>query len=101
LPGLILKITDSEDLYSFECTGIEKTNKLMYKDKDEDIETVYVSREEFFKIRKRYYENPKAIGRELFERLGLNFNQVLEVARERNIDIPDNILYRYNPMELE
>jgi GLPGLI family protein len=98
LPGLILKIADTENLYSFECTGMEKTNALMYKDKKKGVETVSVTREEFIKTKRRFYENPKAISAEA---LGKNFDKLMEEAKAKNVYIPDNAMDRYNPIELE
>jgi GLPGLI family protein len=101
LPGLILKIADTENLYGFECIGIEKSNSPTYKGKKEGIETVFVTREEFIKTEKRFYENPRAVAEESLKRTGVNFDEIVERAKEKNVDIPNNALDRYNPIELE
>jgi GLPGLI family protein len=101
LPGLIMKISDTENLYSFECVGIEKANKPMYKDKKEGIETIPTSREEFTRIKKRFYENPKATVEVALKNSGINFDELMEQAKERNVEIPNNAIKNYNPIELE
>ncbi|MDR1199605.1 MAG: GLPGLI family protein [Prevotellaceae bacterium] len=93
LPGLILKIADTENLYSFECIAMEKSNEQIYKDKKK-IEVVPTTREEFIGMEKRFYANPKASAVEGFKILGLNFDDV----KDR---IPDNAKANYNPIELE
>jgi GLPGLI family protein len=101
LPGLIMKIADTENSYSFECVGIEKTNKPMNKDKKGGIETVPTSREEFISMEKRFYSNPKATAEAAFKSTGINFDELMEQAKERNVEIPNNAIKNYNPIELE
>jgi GLPGLI family protein len=94
LPGLILKIADTENLYGFECIAIEKTAALIHKDKKEDIEVVPISKKEFISIEKRFYTNPKAIAGEALKSFGFNFDDIKD-------KIPDDAKVKYNPIELE
>jgi GLPGLI family protein len=95
LPGLILKIADTENLYSFECIGIEKINAPMYKIYAKDVKTILTTRVEFIKAQKRMYTNPKAALANMLKALG-----------EKNTDdfmkqFPDTQKSNYNPIELE
>ena len=94
LPGLILKISDTENLYDFECIAIEKNNKPIYKGYKykEDIKTVSTTREEFISMEKRYCENPKAITEALFKSQGMNFDDIRDL-------VPDNKKLTYHQME--
>ncbi|MDR0421310.1 MAG: GLPGLI family protein [Prevotellaceae bacterium] len=94
LPGLILKIADTENLYSFECIGIEKANTPMYKEKKDGIETVPTTREKFIHMEKRTHQNPKSIVEIMTKNLGFNFDDIKD-------KIPDNAKVNYNPIELE
>ncbi|MDR1552253.1 MAG: GLPGLI family protein [Prevotellaceae bacterium] len=93
LPGLILKIADTENLYSFECIAMENSNEKIYKDKKK-IEAVPVTRAEFISMEKRAYQNPKTTAGEALKMLGFNFDEI----KDR---IPDNAKVSYNPIELE
>jgi GLPGLI family protein len=93
LPGLILKIADAENLYSFECTGMEKSNKIMYE-KTYEKKPVSVTREEFIKIKKREHDDPQAALDQLVKKLGaLNVDEYKNYYEGRKI--------KYNPIELE
>jgi hypothetical protein len=93
LPGLILKIADTENLYSFECIAIEKSDEQIYKDKKKT-EVIPTTREEFISMEKRAYANPKATAGEALKILGFNVDNI----KDR---IPDNAKANYNPIELE
>ena len=57
LPGLILKVTDEKNEYSFECVAIEKSKNneaIYYKDRD----CFKTNREQFNKTMKRAHEEP-------------------------------------------
>ncbi|MBS1549384.1 MAG: GLPGLI family protein [Bacteroidetes bacterium] len=56
LPGLILKITDEHGQYDFTAVGIVKKKMDIYWRNESGIETV--SRENFRKIQRNYFENP-------------------------------------------
>jgi GLPGLI family protein len=93
LPGLILKIADTENLYSFECIGIEKSSEQIYKSKKQ-VEIVPITREEFIGMEKRTYANPMGALEILAKSTGFNFDGIKE-------NIPDNAKIKYNPIELE
>ncbi|MDR2064912.1 MAG: GLPGLI family protein [Prevotellaceae bacterium] len=93
LPGLILKIADTENLYSFECIAIENSNEKIYKDKKKT-NAVPTTREEFISMEKRTHQNPKSTAREAFKILGFNFDEI----KDR---VPDDAKVKYNPIELE
>jgi GLPGLI family protein len=93
LPGLILKIADTENLYSFECIAIEKSAERIYKDKKKP-EAVPVTREEFINMEKRTHQNPKSIIEIMTKSLGFNFDDIKD-------KIPDDAKVKYNPIELE
>jgi len=57
LPGLILKVTDDKNEYSFECVAIEKPGRIesiYIKDKD----YFNTTREKFNAAQKNFYDNP-------------------------------------------
>lgn len=56
LPGLILKIQDTQNQYSIEAIGIVKIDfpsDVIYRFSSKEIHT---NREEFIKVRKNYYQ---------------------------------------------
>lgn len=82
LPGLILKVADDKNDYSFECVAIEKGKKNEYiyiKDRD----YFSTSREQFNITAKNAYDNPSAYG---------------EAAGIQTISLKTR---PYNPIELE
>jgi GLPGLI family protein len=98
LPGLIMKIFDTENLYSFECIEMEKTNNNpMYKDIKENGKILHISKKEFINMEKKHYGNPKAI---IIERLhdmrAINVNDIMN-----KLNIPEGTKIPYNPIELE
>jgi GLPGLI family protein len=101
LPGLILKIADTENLYSFECTGIENSNKSMYEDRREYLEAILITKAEFRNMEKRFYENPKAALEAALKSAGMNVDEIQDIAKERNVSVPTNLIEKYNPIELE
>ncbi|MDR2293325.1 MAG: GLPGLI family protein [Prevotellaceae bacterium] len=95
LPGLILKIADTENLYSFECTGIEKVNAPMYKRYSKDVKTVRTTREEFISMNKKGYSNPTAALENMLKAVGAkNIDEIMK-------KFPDRSEVNYNPIELE
>jgi GLPGLI family protein len=93
LPGLILKIADTENLYSFECIAIEKSADRIYEDKKKT-EAVPVTREEFINMEKRTHQNPKSIIGIMAKSLEFNFDDIKD-------KISDDAKVKYNPIELE
>lgn len=92
LPGLIMKIYDTENMYNFECIAIEKANEPMYKDKEEGMKTLLTTRKEFIAMEKRNCDNPKAA---MIELIGINnYNDIKHL-------VPEDKKLRYCPMELE
>ncbi|MDR1197714.1 MAG: GLPGLI family protein [Prevotellaceae bacterium] len=95
LPGLILKIADTEDLYSFECTGIKKANAPMYKIYSTDAKTIRTTRAEFINAQNRMYTNPKAVLVDMLKAVGtINTDDFMK-------QFPDTKKSNYNPIELE
>ncbi|MDR2125819.1 MAG: hypothetical protein LBP63_03170 [Prevotellaceae bacterium] len=87
------KIADTENLYSFECIGIEKSNRVMYEKIYEE-KPISITREDFIKIAKRNHDNPQAALDQLVRKLGaLNVDEYKNYFEGRKI--------KYNPIELE
>lgn len=55
LPGLILKATDSQDCYSFECILLRKEDQPMYLYQHEQLP---VTRMQYLKYERRYHRDP-------------------------------------------
>jgi GLPGLI family protein len=83
LPGLILKAEDKDSHYIFECIGFErlKTKKPVIKNTKNEYRNV--NKKDFFKEKKRYYNNS-------FSYLGITFTN-------GNISLAT----KFNPIELE
>jgi GLPGLI family protein len=95
LPGLIMKIADTENLYSFECIAIEKCNQPMYKDKVDKVR--FISKKEFFNMEKRSHDNYKAALVQMLKDQGtLNIDEFVN-----KLSIPEGAKIKYNPIELE
>jgi Protein of unknown function (Porph_ging). len=92
LPGLILKISDTENLYDFECIAIEKANKPMYKKYEDGIKTIPTTKEKFINMEKKFCENPKASAEAMFKSQGMNFDDIKDL-------VPDNKKLTYHQME--
>lgn len=87
LPGLILKISDTEEQYVFTAIGIEKKKQNIYWKIEESI--IKVSRTDFRKIQRNYFENPG-----LFlhgKAYDANGNEIIQKSPSKP----------YNPLELE
>jgi GLPGLI family protein len=95
LPGLILKIADTENLYSFECVGMETSNKHMYKKDDYGTKPKQITRKEFLVMSKRAADNPQAALDQLVTELG-----ALNPDEYKNY-YPKGAKIKYNPIELE
>ena len=87
LPGLVLKITDEQQEYDFSAIAIEKKKVNIYWRNEKNIVTV--SRDDFRKIQRNYFENPG---------LFLSSKAYDETGKEMLPQIPTRY---YNPLELE
>lgn len=92
LPGLILKVYDTEGLYSFEAVGIETrphpiTRFIEYKNYHRS------TRERVWKMQRQYHENWfKAV----------DFHKIhFDSAGNMVDDGPKSVFTKYNPLELE
>lgn len=86
LPGLILKAYDKQKHYIFECTGIIKNNWGDVIDLI-DLTLLDIKKEQFFKLQKRYFENPGGT----IENTGMIQSELPASARKSR---------PYNPIEL-
>ena len=86
LPGLILKVEDDKEHYSFECIAIQKPTwgDPIYTNESKPFG---ITKERFYKRLKEYYENPAA----MVEGTGLILTPLPESARKSR---------PYNPIEL-
>ena len=86
LPGLILKVEDDREHYSFECIAIEKPTwgSTIYTKTSNPFS---ITKERFYKRLKEYYNNPAA----MMEGTGLVLSPLPESARKTR---------PYNPIEL-
>ncbi len=82
LPGLIIKVYDTNHLYTFECTNVERVNCPMLRSKYEHRKAI--KRETVLKFERKINENPsKTLG---WKDLGGN---------------PMSLVFPYEPLELE
>jgi GLPGLI family protein len=88
LPGLILEISDTESLFSFECTAIEENHEIIINENGND---PLISRKEFININKKFYDNPRETFDQFLKSLG---------ARGNTYQLPVGKI-KYNPIELE
>ena len=87
LPGLILKISDEDGIYEFTAVGIEKKKMDIYF---RDEKTIHqVSRDDFRKIQRNYFENPS---------LFMQGKAYDETGKEIP---PQTVTRHYTPLELE
>lgn len=86
LPGLILKVIDDREHYSFECIAIEKPTwgSTIYTRESKPFD---VSKKRFYELQKKFHENPAA----MVEGTGLVLSPLPESARRAR---------PYNPIEL-
>jgi len=93
LPGLILRVTDSQKQIQFDCSYVEKISVPMIKSKSKiDNEMKKVTRKDFFSIQKKHNENPLAA-----------FSNQAEITDENGnpLSLPSFMKLSYNPIELE
>lgn len=91
LPGLILEISDTESLFTFECIAIETNHSAIINENKDDR---LVSKKEYIDMVKKYNDNPRAGFEQLLKWSGaLNPS---EASKHISVEkIP------YNPIELE
>ncbi len=87
LPGLILKISDTEGIYEFTAVGIEKKKMDIYFRNEKTIH--HISRDDFRKIQRNYFENPS---------LFMLSKAYDETGKEIS---PRSVIRHYSPLELE
>ena len=87
LPGLILQISDDEGEYAFTAIAIQKKKSVIYWRNEENI--VKISREDFRKLQRNYFENPGF------------FIQGKAYDQSGNAIVPKLPSKPYNPIELE
>jgi GLPGLI family protein len=61
LPGLILLAYDTKNQFVFTCEGIEKISAPIVKGTDSEGKITKVKKNEFLKIRKKFYEDPLSV----------------------------------------
>lgn len=87
LPGLILQITDQTGTFDFTATAIEKKKMNIYWRNEKTV--MPISRDDFRKIQRNYFENPTFFStRKAFD----------ESGKEIKSTLPPKV---YNPLELE
>jgi GLPGLI family protein len=92
LPGLILKISDTQKHVEFVCESIEQTSVPIFKDENES-DAVKISREKYLEQEKKFYENPLAMVNTFGNAAG---------GRDANGNpLPPVKNLPYNPIELE
>lgn len=87
LPGLILQISDDEGEYGYTAIAIQKKKSVIYWRNEENI--VKISREDFRKLQRNYFENPGF------------FIQGKAYDQSGNAIVPKLPSKPYNPIELE
>ena len=87
LPGLILQISDDEGEYAFTAIAIQKKKSAIYWRNEDNI--VNISREDFRKLQRNYFENPGF------------FIQGKAYDQSGNAIVPKLPSKPYNPIELE
>ena len=97
LPGLILRVTDSQNQIQFDCNYIEQISVPMIKSiRKNDRELKKVERKEFFSIQKKHNENPMAA----FSAYSAFPGQTKITDENGNpVSLPKKL--PYNPIELE
>jgi GLPGLI family protein len=95
LPGLILEIVDTDNLFLFECIGFGNFKEgYIVKDKGEQ-PVKKISRQDFINMQKRSHENPKAALTAMYKEVGrIDTDDFMK-------QIPDDKKIPYNPIELE
>ncbi|MDR0754858.1 MAG: GLPGLI family protein [Prevotellaceae bacterium] len=91
LPGLILEISDTESLFTFECIAIETNHSTIINENTND---KLISKKEYINMIKKHNDNPRASIEELFRSDGaINPSDVAKhISAEKK---------PYNPIELE
>jgi GLPGLI family protein len=96
LPGLILKISDTKNHYSFELLKLQKLeNFIQFSFNEKDY--ISLSKEEFEKIKKRYNMDPIAA----LERTGMSFSFPSGARQRMQKEHLEELSKQNNPIELE
>jgi len=96
LPGLILKISDTKNHYSFELLKLQKLeNFIQFSFNEKDY--ISLSKEEFEKIKKRYNMDPIAA----LERTGMSFSFPSGERQRMQKEHLEELSKQNNPIELE
>ncbi len=95
LPGLILKVSDSQNEFRFECNEITQERSPITYSKENYVKS---SRKDFLKVQKKFNENPMASIRESMP--GTNMSIQIKGADGQPID-PEKFKLPYNPIELD
>ena len=96
LPGLILKISDNNDYYTFKLNGFKELNdEILIEFEPEDY--LEVSREKFLEIKQEYAENPFIKMENSGITMGFQPGQKEKLLREHR----EELKKENNPIELE
>lgn len=106
LPGLILKISDVGNYYTFTCTGIEYNRKAVQAQPKTREKFVQVSRKEYFDFLDKIKKNPELLlsnetlpqGVQITSTDGSSISSTLQASIER---AKQNMRKRNNPLEIE
>ncbi|MDR1984034.1 MAG: GLPGLI family protein [Prevotellaceae bacterium] len=93
LPGLILRVSDSQEQVQFVCESVEKLSVPIIKDNEIYGNAVKISRKEYLKIERDFYGNPMSV-------MGQFSTGTIKDANGNPLPPPTKSL-PYNPIELE
>ena len=96
LPGLIMKISDSQHYFVFECIGIENLKK-KEPIKFFDLKYIKIARKDFQKTIKLFYEDTAAY----YTLSGIGFLEVDFATNKVRHVTRSTIILPYNPIELK
>ncbi len=94
LPGLILRMEDSQKNFVFQATGLEQSGSLIYYPQKDYLKT---SRKEVDKIKRRFIENPMEYIKSSLPGANIQIKMKNEDGSEST---GKDIKFPYNPMEL-
>lgn len=106
LPGLILKIADVKDYYTFTCIGIEYNSKAVQPVHKHSDKFVLISRNEYFDFLEKIKRNPELLinneslpsGIQIKSIDGSNMSDALRASIER---AKENMRKKNNPLEFK
>ena len=101
LPGLILKVSDTRNHYSFQCTGlIQADGPVAFA----DVDYIKTNRKDFSKVKRKFYEDPMGSIEAMNSSIGDGRQVSVQVRNRDGTPVTQGgrpMSMPYNPIELD